>query len=331
MYERVLPKVLRKFGLNYRRVMSAQKGYRNEIWPIELDDGSMVAVTFFKQELGIFDRVRRADMVSQHALQQGLPIKRRVDLRTLVIRSDDRTIHVALYDYLPGATIPWEAYTMKHIKLLGMALGRLHVCLRDVSLVEQLPSVYDEYGEILMRMRVYFDTTGVISALGEKLRLQIRTDILDHYVQLLNTYRTMQGQSVLHMDLVRGNVLFDDATIDSPLRIEGLSISGLLDFEKTAKGHPVVDVARSLAFLLVDCQTKSSEQITHYFIDSGYIKRGEASSVVGGERLWEFVELFWIYDFYKFLRHNPYESLLENHHFICTRNILLRRNMISYI
>ncbi len=43
------------------------------------------------------------------------------------------------------------------------------------------------------------------------------------------------------------------------------------------------------------------------------------------------VDLFLFYDFYKFLRHNPYESLTDNEHFIRTKAILLRQGLIRTV
>ncbi len=115
-------------------------------------------------------------------------------------------------------------------------------------------------------------------------------------------------------------------------------MTGILDFEKTAYGHPVFDVARTLAFLLVDCEYKGEAKIRKYFLQSGYNKRGTVNFrnpiIKHGNRttnlLESLIDLFLLYDFYKFLRHNPYEFLEQNHHYKRTRDILLTRNMLEY-
>ena len=40
------------------------------------------------------------------------------------------------------------------------------------------------------------------------------------------------------------------------------------------------------------------------------------------------VAMMLLYDFYKFLRDNPYESLDKNHHFRRTRDILIARKVL---
>jgi aminoglycoside phosphotransferase (APT) family kinase protein len=120
------------------------------------------------------------------------------------------------------------------------------------------------------------------------------------------------------MDFVRGNILFS-----------GFEITGILDFEKTALGHPIMDMARTLAFLLVDCKYKTEEKVNKYFVQSGYTKRGANKETINDDDRGLLVEMFLLYDLYKFLRHNPYESLYENEHYIRTKDILVKYGVIS--
>ena len=121
------------------------------------------------------------------------------------------------------------------------------------------------------------------------------------------------------MDFVRGNILFD-----------GSDITGILDFEKTAMGHNFVDIARTLAFLMVDCKFKTVDKVVKYFLYSGYHKRGQMKDVGDKAILNQLIEMFLVYDFYKFLRHNPYESLHLNEHYVRTNHILDKRGVIFY-
>jgi hypothetical protein len=65
-------------------------------------------------------------------------------------------------------------------------------------------------------------------------------------------------------------------------------------------------------------------------VPSGYNKRGTAQLPPQYFPLLErLLGLFLLYDFYKFLRHNPYEYLPQNEHFARTRMLLLKRHLIS--
>lgn len=119
------------------------------------------------------------------------------------------------------------------------------------------------------------------------------------------------------MDFVRGNILFEDT-----------DISGILDFEKTASGHTIVDIARTLAFLLVDCKYKPYDKVDKYFLYSGYQKRGRSKDIGNDDDRNQFVEMFLFYDLYKFLLHNPYESLRLNEHHVRTKDILVRYGVV---
>ncbi|HEX9153621.1 MAG TPA: hypothetical protein VF809_02260, partial [Candidatus Saccharimonadales bacterium] len=122
------------------------------------------------------------------------------------------------------------------------------------------------------------------------------------------------------------NILFSDEPYDDALKV---SISGVIDFEKTAYGHPLFDIARTLAFLMIDCKHKPADKVRKYFLGSGYIKRSSADlSSSYMSMLNPFIELFLFYDFYKFLRHNPYESLPDNEHFVRTVEFMLPRMLV---
>lgn len=316
MYESVLPKVLSTYGIGYLRVYDCQKGYRNEIWPVLASDGRMLNVTFFKRESGITDRIRCADAVSEYLAANGMPTRKRADSRILTLKNSAVTINIAVYNYLPGSTIPWEAYTMSHIKLLGMTMSNMHSLLSEMQ-ANNLPSVYDEYCLIIERMKIYFAKLAIQNAIEQKLGFQIDIKRLDQYELLLKNHKGVPNQQALHMDFVRGNILFDNK-----------EISGILDFEKTALGHTVVDIARTLAFLLVDCKYKTADKVNKYFLYSGYQKRGHNKDIGDDIIRDQFVEMFLVYDLYKFLLHNPYESLHLNEHYVRTKDILVKRGVI---
>jgi len=318
MYKSVLPRVLDAYDIKYRRIFDCQKGYRNEIWPILTTGDEMINVTFYKREAGITGRIKNADVVSEFLSLSGLPVRKRIDNRTLVLKSKNQTTNIGVYNYLPGNTIPWEAYTMEHIKTLGGTMSDMHDFLSKMS-IASLSSVYDEYLAIIGRMESYFGRTNIQDAIGNKLNLRIDLNRFEEYRTLLSEYIVKPNQQPLHMDFVRGNILF-----------EGNKISGILDFEKTALGHPIMDIARTLAFLLVDCKYKTTDKVIKYFLYSGYKKRGKNKDIGDSDDRNKLVEMFIFYDLYKFLRHNPYESLDLNEHYLRTRDILVKRGVIFY-
>ncbi len=330
MYESVLKKVLQEYGIAYVERYDHQKGYRNEIWPVQTVAGQMVNVIFYKREEGIIDRIRRADAVSEYLQVHGMPSRQRIDPRILQLRNSEIVTNVSIYTYLPGETIPWEAYTMTHLKLLGKTMSDMHALLNEMRR-DDFPLVYDEYRVIIEQMRRYFMQPPVKVAVKQKLQLSIAVGCLDVCADVLEECQALAGQQILHMDFVRGNILFNKAVPRDSQQLDDLAISGILDFEKTAVGNPIVDIARTLAFLLVDCKYKTAEKIEKYFLYSGYQKRGRAGDIGDATLRRGLVQLFLMFDFYKFLRHNPYESLHSNEHYVRTRDILLKHNMIRYI
>ncbi|MBX6334367.1 phosphotransferase, partial [Candidatus Saccharibacteria bacterium] len=224
--------------------------------------------------------------------------------------------YAALYEYLPGKTIPWEAYTMDHIKQLGKAMSDMHALFAKLPQGD-LPPVIDECRELLGRMERYFTDGGVRDAMARKLGLVLHNAA--RLKPVLAETSSLPCQP-LHMDFVRSNILFDEQ--------EKAKITGILDFEKAAWGPPIFDIARTLAFLIVDCKYKEERKVRKYFLHSGYNKRGMAN-FTPTPLLEDLLNFFLLHDFYKFLRHNPYESLEQNEHFTRTRDFLLNRNILA--
>lgn len=318
-------RILQAYGLDYLSVLPPQKGYRNQSFPVVLANGTTVNLILYKSEPGILKKIKAANAVSDFLAAGGFPARSTVSRRIIRLSLPDRKKYGALYKYLDGHTIPWEGYNQHHIKVLGKTMSDMHAALANFT-SNNLPEVADEYLGIASRMKQYFAEAPVQRALNQKLLLRINPEALYQFEQVLTGSKLLPGKQALHMDFVRSNILFSHEPLDNTLKV---SISGILDFEKTAWGHPLFDIARTLAFLLVDCKYKTPAKIRKYFLGSGYIKRGEAVLSDKHMDIMEpLVSLFLFYDFYKFLRHNPYESLPDNEHFMRTAQLLISRHLV---
>ena len=328
----LVAKILALYGLEFRRILPPQKGYRNQSFPIELSSGVMANLILYKSEPGILTKITDANHVSNFLAKAGMPARATLSDQIIQLRNQERIKYGSLYTYLPGKTIPWEAYTRRHIKLLGKTMSDMHFRLEQAPTVHT--NVIHEYQTIIKRMQKYFSDPQVQNAMEQKLNLQLPFRTLDRAEKILIFCQSLPHSQVLHMDFVRGNLLFTGKS-------EGLEISGVLDFEKTAYGPKLFDISRTLALLLVDCKNTPEEKIYKYFLDSGYEKYGLSSLKVANsessekdrqrefQTLEELTNLFLAYDFYKFLRHNPYESLEANEHFIRTRDLLQKRQRLT--
>ncbi len=336
-YQSLIPKVAAAFGLEYAAVGTAQKGYRNESYRLTLASGEVVNLIFHKNEREARARMQSASQAAAILQQAHFPVRTRFDDRILKLSDSEKEVYAGMYTYLPGKTIPWEAYTKNHIKLLGWAMSDMHAAWRSSGAT--LPSrVIDELQGLHGRMEYYFSSTDVMHALDSKLQITLTPG--NSYKQLFEKLETIpiSEEHILHMDLVRGNALFDTSSSESIWMIDDVSLAGIIDFEKATMGHPIYDIARTLAFLLVDCASKDRHAIYKYFLQSGYNKRGgstfQRNAMIVGVPAYRALNMligfFLLHDFYKFLRHTPYESLPANHHFIRTRDILVDYGMIRY-
>lgn len=312
----LVQRILQQYGAQTRSVGSVQTGYRSESYKLELGDGRLANLILYKREPGIARRIANANRVGDYLAAQGFPARQTLDPRVIRLQNSRSEQYGALYGYLPGSTIPWEAYTMEHLKQLGGTLSDMHAALATLPRGD-FPAVTDEYLSLLERMAAYFAQNGVRAAMAQKLKL-LPPDLTPH-TEAIHSLAGAPAQA-LHMDFVRGNVLF---------QTEHVQLSGILDFEKAAWGPVAFDIARTLAFLLVDCKYKQARQVWKYFIHSGYNKRG-AARYYGWPTLEALIDICLLHDFYKFLLHNPYESLSANEHYVRTTKLLLSRGQLTH-
>lgn len=318
-----LRKILAAYGIAGAQFLGVQKGYRNSSHHLVTDRGEHLNLIIYKNEPDIVARIRRTNQVGDILAAQRFPARQTYDARILELKNGITARYAALYVYLPGTTIPWEAYTMRHLKQLGKTMGDMHRLLQGASSPE-LPAVTDEYLAIVRRMERYFSQAGVQHAMQAKLHVAVDHTFPARATHILEQCSALPGQQPLHMDFVRGNILFTE-TPDGP------QVSGVLDLEKTAHGHPLFDLARTYAFLLVDCKYKPEAKIRKYFLQSGYNRHSSSPfriTTPTAALLEQLTSIFLLYDFYKFLRHNPYESLPQNEHYMRTKQILINRNII---
>jgi Ser/Thr protein kinase RdoA (MazF antagonist) len=319
--------ILKKLNIEYVEILPFQKGYRNRSYPILTKDRGFEIknLIIYKNEPDILSKIKNADLVSNYLFGRDLPTRKSLS-PIIKIKLKNSTRYSRLYNYLPGETISWEAYTKNHIKLLGKTMAIIHQRTRNDNLkTKNFPNVLDVMRFQVKEMKKYFSNRGVLDAMRRKLNLEINIDIFERF-DVLTFELSKLPKDILHMDLVRSNILFSDAQ-DSNKSIQlksgsQLHISGILDFEKVAVGPKIVDIARTLAFLIVDCKYKDEKKIRKYFLRSGYLKHGN-SEIKDLQFLQNLLEYFWTYDLYKFLVHNPFEQLSTNAHYVKTyKNIL---------
>lgn len=319
-YESLVSKILSLYKLQPVQILPPSMGYRNKSFPIHIGKDKWVNVIIFKAEQNILSRIHAAHLIGTHLHHKGMNVRYPVEYngKTIVtIQHDGIPRYAALYNYLSGSTIPWEGYTSKHIKLTGGMMGKMHAELEDLS-SKKLPDGIKELELLCRNMIRYFSDAEVRQALLRKLGLIIDLSIFNQFKIILQRVQAYPRQA-LHLDFVRGNILFEEKP--------QLRIAGIIDFEKASSGPRILDIARTLAFLIVDGKYLDEQKIRKYFLYNGYLKRGK-NTLPDLNLLEELLNFYWIYDFYKFLKHNPYESLHLNEHFIRTRNILVQRKMI---
>ncbi len=329
MNKQLITRILAQYSLTPKKIYAVQKGYRNKIYPVKLNNNQKIIIVFYKIEPTIKRKIITANLISEYLFKQQFPtrkvIKSNNNHSILRIRDQHQKQQlVCLYNYLPGTTINWEAYTQKHLKLLGQSMSNMHYSLQKFQYQNYKKIQFDKTLEILNQMLdlmiSYFNNPAVNQAMHKKLNLKVNNSVYQKQKQLIKYTNKVTNQHALHLDFVRSNILFSKK---SPQ----LQISGILDFEKNAIGPAIIDIARTTAFLLIDCKYKTEQKVRKYFLHSGYRKRGH-NKLTNLEILNPLINFFLLFDFYKFLAHNPYESLNQNNHYTRTVKYLRKQQYL---
>lgn len=342
--------IQKHYGLEVKTLQDLEGGFRNRCFKVVASNEQFVLI-IYKKERGIRTVIENAHFVVKILSERNFPT--RVPMTTKSGREyfrqkfADGYHYLALYNFLEGETIPWEAYTRRHLKAIGKTLSDMHYALRELPItndqlsnndqlpITEIPNWSDITSKEVIRMKKYFKKVEpwIEKKLGVKLEWNNIHEVFNGLVAK-GGKRIADGRlrnNILHYDFVRGNILFSKKLNK---RLDIYPISGILDFEKVCLGPEIADIARTLAFLIIDCKFKEEEVVRKRFLISGYERRGKNKLSFDGMTnpdLETLLKFFWLRDFWKFLVHNPYEYLYMNEHYVRTRNRLLRSGILLKI
>ncbi len=301
-----------------------QQGYMNNVYKFSCTDKNSekkdYIVIFYNKNRYNSTQARafleEVNAVTRFLSTSGFDCRTSIELEGQHLKVIEGGRFMAIYNYLPGWTIAWESYTRRHLRSLGMQMKRMHELLSIYTERNEIKNIA-KWGDYLVldsaRMREYFLDNK--ESIKRKLGYSINFDQIDKLVKSMHSSsKKDKYQQLIHMDFVRGNILFRDRKEE-----EIYEITGVLDFEKMLVGQVEIDVARTYAFLIIDCKYKSHDEINNYFMTE-----------VGVEfyAITHFVNYFWMRDLWKHLQCNPYESLCENEHYIRLVSELKKERLI---
>src|SRR6185437_716609 len=94
-------RALRQYGLEPVEMLQAQAGYRNEIYPVRLQDGAIVSLILYKREPAIVQTIRNANLAGAFLTKQGFHTRYAADDRILRLKARGIQRYAAVYNYLP--------------------------------------------------------------------------------------------------------------------------------------------------------------------------------------------------------------------------------------
>ena len=325
----------KKYNYKVESIKKLVGGYRNTCFQIHSGDEKLLLV-IYKREEGIKQTIKNAHTVAKFLSQSNFPVRIPKSTNTgkeyIRIKGKDGYHFVSLYNYLEGRTIPWEAYTRRHLKSIGKTLSDMHHNLQQIRNKHQQISQLPKWEEIteaeIVAMKKYFKK--VEPWIEKKLEVKLDWEKLEKIFKRLIPDVITFRPNILHYDFVRGNILFSQRLNK---KLDVYPITGILDFEKVCIGPEIADIARSLAFLIIDCKFKDEVTVRKRFLISGYERRGKSKLPFAGVEdpvLDNLLCFFWLRDFWKFLVHNPYEDLYINEHYVRTRDRLVESGILVY-
>lgn len=335
-----LTKDLREFSLE-----KIKQGYMNNVVKITLsysDNKKLFIGIFFNSHRYKDDFAKEfleqittyANYLTKNGISCRNGIKTTENSKYIVkLKEFNKTRFFALYEFIEGETISWEAYTRRHIRSLGRTMSIMHMegkkyLIKNSEKCDKILFWKDYFEMDSEKMQKYlFKNKQFIKS---KLNIEIKFEKLNFLIKEILKKTFSDKKYLLHMDFVRGNILFSNEKKE-----EIYEIKGVLDFEKMLIGPRELDLARTVAFLYVDCKYKKKTEIEKYFFEEGYYftKNGEKSEAVYLKKvdIQEIIRYYLCRDFWKFLECNPYDSLLLNEHFLRTVRFLQNDKLIKFI
>ncbi|GAB4163253.1 MAG: hypothetical protein Fur003_5980 [Candidatus Dojkabacteria bacterium] len=294
------------------------EGYMNNCYLINTPKQQLIMVIYNSNRYKTETDINRLEEI--YSLNLNLPIRKPIGYNNSkhlmkYTRKSGISNFVGLYNYLEGETLPWEGYTRRHLFALGEMHKQLHL-----SLSTQPPTKYIEsWDQYIKRDSAKLISYFIKNSLSIERKVKISLDILGlkALTESFSHYRL--AAQLTHMDFVRGNILFSNIK-----HKEKYEITGILDFEKMLIAPVEFDIARTLAFLLVDCRFSSDEKIIEYYLKKGYGYQEKKNDRV----IQKFLIYFWCRDLWKFLVSNPYESLADNFHYKATVERLIASGLL---
>ncbi len=318
-----LSEILKIVGTKYNKQLQYIKkyddGFRNDVFKVKDSlSGKFFVLIVYKEEERIKETIENAHAVAEFLKAKNFPARTPLESDSGNYFEVFSKRYLALYPFLPGDTIPWEAYKRRHLKSIGKTLSDMHYELSGFT--KDLPEWKSEINKEINLMKKYFKK--VEPWINRKLNINLNWPELNKALQLPDFSNAFP--EVLHYDFVRGNILFSNKILQD----DTYEITGILDFEKVSAGPVIADIVRTLSFLIVDCKYKKEEEIKKWFLARGYIKRGKYKVEIEDDLLERLLKIFWLRDFFKFLLHNPYENLKDNEHYMRTLEKLLERDLL---
>jgi homoserine kinase type II len=134
---------------------------------------------------------------------------------------------ITLFPWVAGRHLGAREVTRRHVGQVGAQLARLHLCGADFP--ERRPGIYT-LEHIAARFRTFAGS-------GDPKLAQVVPLIREELERLPRERAPELPEGLIHQDLFRDNVLFDD---------DGDAITALIDFEQAAWGRWAYDLAVAL-------------------------------------------------------------------------------------
>ncbi len=295
--------ILKKYGFHPQELIFKTHGYRNKIFVFRLYNNKKIILIQYKNEQNILEKIKNANNIGNFLYENGFVSRHNFNLDSRILKSNKHFF--SIYDFIDGQTVMWNL-NKKQIYELGSMMSLMHKILNFYEKKQDIPSFKPFFLKKIKQIQKYIKKNTPF--IKNKLHINIKTQNIEKLFFSIKDI-DLYHQIPLHLDFVRSNILFDKDLI---------KIVGVLDFEKTMVGAPIVDISRTIAFLLTDTN-KPFSKVEKYFF-----KHFENKQNIKIQYLHDFVISFLLVDLYNFLLHNPYEYLKYNKHFRKTLTILLQ-------
>ncbi|MBY6037749.1 phosphotransferase [Fictibacillus nanhaiensis] len=273
------------FGFTISKVTPIKRGWLNEKWKIETDEGTFLLKQYNRERLKKYDlnTIRKALHTQNRAFSHGIPCPELLQHNGNLLHESSLGEYFTVMRFMKGSLITAGSAHSNQMESLGQSVGKLHKLLNDGNLPPKSETMF-KIPPIEERLD-YWDSVLLESEEKGLYHLQPFMKLQKEATLKLNLSEIINFPSGWsHRDLWVDNLLFFEC-----------ELAAILDFDRMNYDFPAIDVARVVISTCLQEESLNLEAVQAFV--KGYSNTNELSLKIlcsSMKLLWYLESTWWI-------------------------------------